>query len=116
VALAASPAAGDMLKDHLQEEGYGRVLVTASQKDLFDLLQQPNLGILLIDGNLSTLNGLALANQLRAAFPALPPVVLAVEDASTAIVLAAHRAGISQILVKPYSLDSALTDLMDQLI
>ena len=116
VALASSPAAADLLKEHLQEEGYGRVLATGLSRDLFDLLQQPNLGILFLDGNLGPLDGLALVNQLRGQFSTLPPIVLAVEDASTAIVLAARRSGVAQVLVKPYNLDATFTELLDQLI
>jgi CheY-like chemotaxis protein len=116
VALATSPVTADLLKEHLQDEGYGRVLATGLPRDLFDFLQQPNLGILLIDGNMGPLDGLALVNQLRGQFSALPPIVLAVEDASTAIVLAARRAGVAHVLVKPYSLDAAFTELLDQLI
>jgi hypothetical protein len=39
---------------------------------------------------------------------------MAVEEASTAIVLAAHRNGVSQIVVKPYSLDTAFSELLGQ--
>ena len=116
VALAPSPAFGDMLRDHLHEEGYGRALVTASRKEIVEYLQQPNLGVLLIDGNLGPLEGLQFITQLKAANPNLPPIVLAVEEASTAIVLAAHRNGVAQILIKPYSLDGNLTELLNQLI
>jgi CheY-like chemotaxis protein len=114
VALAASPAFGDLLKEHLQEEGYGRVLVTHSQKDFLEFLQQPNLAVLFIDGNFSTLDALQFVTQLRSSHQELPPIILAVEEASTAIVLAAHRNGVSQILVKPYALDGAFSELLSQ--
>ena len=114
VALAPTPAFGDILKDHLQEEGYGRTLVTHSQKEFMDFLLQPNLALLFIDGNLSTLDALQFVTQLRAAHPVLPPIILAVEEVSTAIALAARRNGVTHILVKPYELDAAFSDLLNQ--
>jgi hypothetical protein len=44
----------------------------------------------------------------------MPPVILAVEAVSTGIVLAAHRQGVTQMLVKPYALDAAFCDLLIQ--
>jgi len=114
VALAPTPAFGDIMKDHLQEEGYGRALVTHSQKEFMDFLLQPNLALLFIDGNLSTLDALQFVAQLRAAHPVLPPIILAVEEVSTAIALAARRNGVTHILVKPYGLDAAFSDLLNQ--
>ena len=114
VALAPTPAFGDILKDHLQEEGDGRTLVTHSQKEFMDFLLQPNLALLFIDGNLSTLDALQFVTQLRAAHPVLPPIILAVEEVSTAIALAARRNGVTHILVKPYELDAAFSDLLNQ--
>jgi CheY-like chemotaxis protein len=114
VALAPSPAFADLMKEYLQEEGYGRVLVSHARHDFLEYMQQPNLAVLLIDGNLSSLDALQFVTHLRSTFAELPPVILAVEEASTAIVLAAHRNGVSQILVKPYSLDAAFSELLSQ--
>jgi DNA-binding NtrC family response regulator len=116
VALAPSSAFGDVLKVYLQEEGFGRVLVTHSRKELLEHLQQPNLSVLLFDGDCSTLDALQFLAQLKNTQPVLPPIILAVEEASTAIVLAAHRSGVTQILVKPYALDSAFSELLEQLL
>jgi CheY-like chemotaxis protein len=114
VALAPSPAFADLMKEYLQEEGYGRVLVTNARHEFLEFMQQPNLAVLLIDGNLSSLDALQFVTHLKSTFAELPPVILAVEEASTAIVLAAHRNGVSQILVKPYSLDAAFSELLSQ--
>jgi len=114
VALAPSPALADLMKEYLQEEGYGRVLVSHARQEFLEYLQQPNLALLLIDGNLSSLDALQFVTHLRGTFADLPPVILAVEEASAAIVLAAHRNGVSQILVKPYSLDAAFSELLSQ--
>jgi DNA-binding NtrC family response regulator len=112
VALASSPAHGDVLKVFLQEEGYGRALVTHNPLEFLEFLQQPNLAVLFIDGSFSTLDALQFIGQLKGAHPVLPPVILAVEEASTAVVLAARRNGVAQILVKPYALDAALSELL----
>lgn len=114
VALAHSPAEGDILKDYLQEEGFGRVLVTHQPKELAEFLQQPNLAVLLVDGDFGPLDALAFIGQLRSVQPDMPPVILAVEAVSTGIVLAAHRQGVTQMLVKPYALDAAFCDLLIQ--
>jgi CheY-like chemotaxis protein len=114
VALAHSPADGDILKDYLHEEGFGRVLVTHQPKELAEFLQQPNLAVLLVDGDFGPLDALAFIGQLRSVQPDMPPVILAVEAVSTGIVLAAHRQGVTQMLVKPYALDAAFCDLLIQ--
>jgi CheY-like chemotaxis protein len=114
VVLAHSPAYGDILKDYLQEEGFGRVLVTDQPKELAGFLQQPNLAVLLVDGDFGPLDALEFIVQLRTVQPDLPPVILAVEAVSTSIVLAAHRQGVTQMLVKPYALDAAFADLLIQ--
>jgi len=114
VALAPSPAFGDLLKEHLQEEGYGRVMVTHNSREFLENLQQPNLALVFIDGNFSTLDALQFASHLNTVNPNLPPIILAVEEASAAVVLAARRNGVSQILIKPYSLDAGFSDLLTQ--
>jgi CheY-like chemotaxis protein len=113
LALVHSPAFAMMLKDFLQEEGYGKVLVTTDQKEFLVDLQQPNLSALLIDGEFSAMEALQFVSQLTAD-NALPPIILAVEAASAAVVLAAHRVGAAHLLVKPYSLDGAFSDLLNQ--
>jgi CheY-like chemotaxis protein len=114
VALAPSPAHVELLKTFLQEEGFSRVLVTASTKELDEFLQQPNLGLLLLDGGFGPLNALQFVADLRGAHAHLPPIILAAESVSTSVVLAAHRAGVKQMLVRPYALDEALAELLDQ--
>jgi len=114
VALAPAGPFGDMLKEFLQEEGYGRVMVTASPEDFLGFLQQPNLSLILLDGDLSSLDALGFVRRLQEAFPHLPPIVMAAEEVSTAIVMAAHRSGVAQMLVKPYALDGTLSDLLAQ--
>ena len=42
------------------------------------------------------------------------PIVVAAEHVSAAFVLAARRAGVSQLLVKPYALDAAFSALLEE--
>jgi DNA-binding response OmpR family regulator len=114
VALASTPAAGDFLREHLHEEGFGRALVTTSREELLEFLQQPNLAVLFLDGNLGILEALELISELRQVQPTLPPIILAVEEVSTGVALAARRHGVAHILVKPYALDAAFSDLLIQ--
>ena len=114
VALTSSPVFGDLLKEFLHEEGYGRVMVSTSPEDFLDCLQLPNLGLILLDGEQSTLEALSFVRKLKEAFQDLPPIILAAEEVSTSIVMAAHRSGVSQMLVKPYALDEALSELFSQ--
>jgi len=114
VALAPSAAYGDLFKDYLQEEGYGRVLVASRLEELLEHLQQPNLALLFLDGGFGTMESLELVTKLKGQFEHLPPIVLAAEDVSMAIVLAARRAGVTQMVVKPYAFDEALSGVLMQ--
>ena len=112
VALTPNAVFCDLLSGFLQEEGYGRILVTASLEEFLEFLQQPNLGLILLDGHQGTLEALEFVRKIKDVFHDLPPIILAAEDVSTSIVMAAHRSGVSQMLVKPYALDTALADLL----
>jgi CheY-like chemotaxis protein len=112
VALSRTAAFNDILKSFLQEDGFGRILTTTFPEEVFDLLRQPNLGVLLLDGNMSVVESLEFVQRLRTAFHDLPPIVLAAEDISTTIVLAARRNGVAQLVVRPYALDSAFSGLL----
>ena len=112
VVLSRTAAFDDILRSFLQEDGYGRVLSTIFPDEIFDLLRQPNLGVLFLDGNMSIVDALEFVQNLRAASHKLPPVVLAAEDVSTAIVLAARRNGVAQLVIRPYALDAAFSALL----
>ena len=112
VALARTAASIELLRTFLQEEGYGRVLVTTFPEEIFEFLRQPNLGVLFLDGNMSIVEALEFVQKLRASFHEVPPVVLAAEDISTAVVLAARRNGVMQLVVRPYALDATFSTLL----
>jgi CheY-like chemotaxis protein len=114
VALSRTAAFEDILKGFLQEDGYGRVLTTLFPDEVLEFLRQPNLGVLLLDGNMSVVESLEYVQKLRNAFLELPPIILAAEDISTAVVLAARRKGVTQLVVRPYALDAAFSALLSE--
>jgi CheY-like chemotaxis protein len=114
--LLAPPEVASALQEALQEDGYGRVLVAATPEEVHDLLLQPNLGFLFIDVEASNLECLQLISNLHSGLQTLPPVVMAVQDVSKALVIAAHRIGVAQVIVKPYALDEALFAILDGMV
>jgi len=114
IALARTAAFEEILKGFLQEDGYGRVLTTIFPDEVFEFLRQPNLGVLLLDGNMSVVESLEFVHKLRNAVHELPPIILAAEDISTAVVLAARRKGVTQLVVRPYALDAAFSALLSE--
>ena len=112
VALSRTPAFNDILKGFLQEDGYGRVFTTTFPDEVQEFLRQPNLGALLLDGNMGIVEALEFVNRLRSVIGVLPPVILAAEDISTAVVLAARRNGVTQLVVRPYALDATFSALL----
>ncbi len=114
MALSRSAAFNEILKGFLEEDGFGRVLTTTFPEEVVELLRQPNLGVLFLDGNMSVMESLEFVQKLRGAFHELPPIVLAAEDISTAIVLAARRNGVNQMIVRPYALDAAFSSVLTE--
>jgi len=112
--LYTSAGYGELLKGYLLDEGYGRVLVVANAQELEANLTQSGLGMVIIDNGTPILESLELVSQLHETMSDLPPFILAAEDVSRALVLAAHRSGVSQLLVKPYPLDEAFSTLLEQ--
>jgi CheY-like chemotaxis protein len=114
VALSRTPAFNDILKGFLQEDGYGRVFTTTFPDEIVEFLRQPNLGVLLLDGNMGIVESLEFVQKLRTQVDELPPVILAAEDISTAVVLAARRNGVTQLVVRPYALDATFSALLSE--
>ena len=101
------------LADHLSEDGYGRVIAIEKLDELEACLPLPNLGLIMVDREgpvLETLEGLGRFTELLGT---LPPVVLAAEELSRPLVIAATRQGVTQLLVKPYALDEALSAMVE---
>lgn len=114
IVVMASQAYGQLLRDFLLEDGYGRVYVVSNQDELASCIRQPNVGLVFIDGETPVLECFEMVASLHAEGEELPPVIVAAQEVSRALVLAAHRSGVSQLVVKPYSLDESFSNLLEQ--
>jgi CheY-like chemotaxis protein/c-di-GMP-binding flagellar brake protein YcgR len=113
VVLLASAGHGALLRDHLLDEGYGRVLLAVGWDEVVAHLHEDGVGLLLIDSPQPVLECMEMVQRLKDAGLELPPIVMAAEEVSRTLVIAAHRIGISQLLVKPYDLDDSLSLLLE---
>jgi CheY-like chemotaxis protein len=114
IIVMASAAHGPLVRDFLLEDGYGRVFVVADQEELSFCIRQPNVGLVFIDLELPLLECLEIVAQLPEEDLTMPPVIVAAQEVSRALVLAAHRTGVAQLVVKPYSLDDTFSSLLEQ--
>lgn len=114
VVVMAPPAYGQLLRDFLVEDGYGRVFVASNRDELLAYMRQPNVGMIFIDGEMPVLESFEMVSQLHEEEQDMPPVIVAAQEVSRALVLAAHRSGVSQLVVKPYSLDESFSSLLEQ--
>ena len=106
--LLALPAGShrEALAGYLSQDGYGRVPCADTLTDLLDLVDRPGIHLMLVDGGVAELQGLALASLLRHRLgDEMPPVILAEASVDAELVLGAQETGVAQILVKPYDLD-----------
>ena len=105
---------GDLLKDYLLDEGYGQVILASSAQEMVSTLIQDPMALVLIDSGMPILECFQMISRIKEAGVELPPVIVAAEEVSRALVLAAHRAGVSQLLVKPYELDESFSTLLEE--
>ena len=106
--LLAMPAGSrrDTLAAFLSGDGYGRVLCADTLTELLEHVGRPGIHLILVDGGVAELQGLALASFLRSSLDdATPKVVLAEDSVDAELVIGAQEASVAQILVKPYDLD-----------
>lgn len=102
-----------LLVDHLTEEGYGKVLVAQTLQELLGLLEESSPNLLVIEDGVAELQGLELVEAMHRIHDELPPIVLALEEISTATVLAARRMGVASLMVKPYELDEGFSAVLE---
>ncbi|MDP1832819.1 MAG: response regulator [Geothrix sp.] len=106
--LLAMPGGPDReaLAAFLTGDGYGRVLGADTLTELLEQVERPGIHLILVDGGVAELQGLALATFLRQRLEdELPPVILAETSVDADLVLGAQETGVAQVLVKPYDLD-----------
>lgn len=114
VVVMAPPAYGQLLRDFLVEDGYGRVFVASNRDELLAYMRQPNVGMIFIDAEMPVLESFEMVSRLHEEEQDMPPVIVAAQEVSRALVLAAHRSSVSQLVVKPYSLDETFSSLLEQ--
>ena len=114
VVVMASAAYGQILKDFLEEDGYGRVFLAYNRDELEAYIRQPNVGMVFIDADMALLECFEIVSQLSKEDLKMPPVIVAAEEVSRLLVIAAHRSGVAQLVVKPYLLDESFASLMEQ--
>ncbi|WP_306591156.1 response regulator [Geothrix sp. 21YS21S-4] len=113
LAMPAGPAR-DELAAFLTEDGYGRILFADTLTGLLDHLDRPGLHLILVDGGVAEVQGLALASLLRRRMEEeMPPVILAEDSVDAELVVGARQTGVAQILVKPYGLDLDFRRLLE---
>lgn len=112
IVWAAEPAAG-LLGEHLVEEGYGKVIVSEDAQEIAAALTLPNVSLLLMDREGPVLETLEALGHFAEVCPQLPPVVLAADELSRTLVIAATRLGVTHLLVKPYTLDESLSAVLE---
>lgn len=115
VAVVATPGNPHrvLAVDHLTEEGYGKVVSAQTLRDLLDLLEEAQPSLLVIEDGVAELQGIDLVEALHRVHEDLPPIVLALEEVSASTVLAARRAGVTSLMVKPYDLDEAFSGILE---
>ena len=105
----------DAMAIYLNQDGYGRVLCAATLTDLLDLVDRPGIHLILVDGGVAELQGLALASLLRHRLgDEMPPVILAEASVDADLVVGAQETGVAQILVKPYGLDPDFLHMIEE--
>lgn len=112
--VLAAPARIPKLRAALEEDGFGRVIAASTCEELLPYLDEPNLGVLFLDLDDSVLGSLQVLREFHAVHEVLPPVVLAAEEISKAVVVAAAREGARHLIVKPYALDDAFFVTLEQ--
>lgn len=107
----------EWLRAFLLEQGYQRIHLAGTLTQVLEALDQPGLSLIFIDGGVAELKGVELADFLKNRLgEGKPPIVLAQETVQTVLVLAAKRAGVDEILVKPYDHDESLAGKIEGLL
>jgi CheY-like chemotaxis protein len=105
----------DRVAAYLSEDGYGHVRCADTLTDLLDCLDRPPIHLILVDGGVAELQGLALVSLLQHRLgEEMPPVILAEASVDAELVLGAQETGVAQILVKPYEPDADFAHMIEE--
>lgn len=90
--------------NHLRQQGVSRIVEAANGAEALRILQRQPITLVLSDWNMPVMDGLELLQQVRAT-PRLAelPFLMITAEAERERVIAAIQAGVSEILVKPYT-------------
>ncbi len=107
----------DALQGILREWGYGRVDAVENLGQWLELSQTQTVDLVFIDGGLKELHGIELASFLHQARGERSyAIVLAEQLTGTSLGIVAKRAGVTQLLDKPYTLDKSLDILLESVL
>jgi two-component system chemotaxis response regulator CheY len=88
----------------LRQEGYDAIFEVDNGPEALHMLQQRRIDLVIADGHLTPMSSLELVRAIRST-PAWHelPVFLMLSEASKAAIAAAGQAGVTQLLIKPFS-------------
>jgi CheY-like chemotaxis protein len=107
----------DALQGILREWGYGRVDAVDNLAQWLELSQNQSVDLVFIDGGLKELRGIELASFLHQARGEKSyAIVLAEQLMGTSLGIVAKRAGVTQLLDKPYTRDKSLDIVLESVL
>jgi CheY-like chemotaxis protein len=116
LALVMPPGAErEVLITFLVDQGFTRVLPAGTLAEMASMMRKSPPDALLVDWPDASTSELDIILFLgNHPFPAPPRIILACVHATTQLAREANRLGVTQLLVKPYTLDDALIDILQQ--
>lgn len=100
-------ATSEFLVDLLSLEGYTTRVAASGSAALKQLAAHPA-SVVLLDRRLPDMDGLALCRQIRQSIDATVPIILLTADYGAELEAAAHDAGVTDYLPKPFPPDVLL--------
>ena len=94
-------ATSEFLVDLLSAEGY-TTRVAASGHAALAMLMEQSVNAVLLDRRLPDMDGLTVCRKIRASIHSTVPIILLTADYSAELEAAAHAAGITDYLPKPF--------------
>ncbi|MCE1228444.1 MAG: hypothetical protein LWX11_02980, partial [Firmicutes bacterium] len=111
--ILATEEEGESLERHFLEEGYGRVERATQWSEVVTGLQASPVQLLLVDLESAPEESLDMLERLHPVLD-MPPVLLAASSITSELVLTVRRVPQVHLLVKPYALDEALSQQVEQ--
>lgn len=109
ILVLANEERGIEIARQLLQEGYKQVIATVGWEEVITHLNNHDTDLLLLDSAAPASENLAMIRRLREVGLEMPPIVMAEEDFSIALIEASRRLGISHLLVRPFDLDDSFS-------